>query len=48
MLNLARARRTLGLPDHPAHDALSDALATAELFLVLRKELDAKVLRELK
>lgn len=48
VLNLARARRAHGLPDHPAHDALSDALATAELFLVLRKALDARVLAELK
>jgi DNA polymerase-3 subunit epsilon len=48
VLNLARARRAHGLPDHPAHDALSDALATAELFLVLRKALDAKTLREVK
>jgi DNA polymerase-3 subunit epsilon len=47
-LNLTRARRRLGLPDHPAHDALSDALATAELFLVLRKALGARTLRELK
>ena len=48
VLNLTRARRQLGLPDHPAHDALSDALATAELFLVLRELLAAKTLRELK
>ncbi len=48
VLNLARARQARGLPEHPAHDALSDALATAELFLVLRKALDARVLAELK
>lgn len=48
VLNLARARRDRGLPEHPAHDALSDALATAELLLVLRRALDARTLRELK
>lgn len=33
--NLTKARRALGLPDHVAHDALSDAVATAELYIVL-------------
>lgn len=33
--NLTKARRVLGLPDYVAHDALSDAIATAELYLVL-------------
>jgi DNA polymerase-3 subunit epsilon len=47
VLNLSQARRLRGLPDYQAHDALTDALATAELFLVLRKELRARRLREL-
>jgi DNA polymerase-3 subunit epsilon len=47
-LNLARARRKFGLPEYQAHDALTDAIATAELFLVLRKVLAAKTLRDLK
>jgi DNA polymerase III subunit epsilon len=47
VLNLSRARRERGLPDYQAHDALTDALATAELFLVLRRELGARRLREL-
>jgi DNA polymerase-3 subunit epsilon len=46
-LNLAAARRAHGLPDYPAHDALTDAVATAELFLVLRHELGVRKLREL-
>jgi DNA polymerase-3 subunit epsilon len=46
-MNLTRARLERGLPDHPAHDALSDALATAELFLVLRETLGAKTLAAL-
>lgn len=33
---LADAREALGLPAHDHHDALADALATAELFLALR------------
>lgn len=45
-LNLASARRAYGLPDYPAHDATSDAIATAELFLVLRHALGARTLRE--
>ena len=47
-LNLSAARRQLGLPGYPAHDALTDAVATAELFLVLRDKLGAKTLRELR
>jgi DNA polymerase III subunit epsilon len=35
-LALGAARARLGLPAHHEHDALADALATAELFLVLR------------
>ncbi len=46
-LNLSKVRRGLGLPDYQAHDALSDALATAELFLVLRSRLGARTLRDL-
>jgi DNA polymerase-3 subunit epsilon len=45
--NLTEARRRHGLPDYVAHDALTDAIATAELFLVLRKALNAKKLRDL-
>jgi DNA polymerase-3 subunit epsilon len=47
VLNLSRARREHGLPEYQAHDALTDALAAAELFLVLRKELGARTLRDL-
>jgi len=46
-LNLTDARRQLGLPDYPVHDALTDAVATAELFLVLRSRLGAERLRHL-
>jgi DNA polymerase III subunit epsilon len=45
---LARARDARGLPPYPAHDALTDAIATAELFLVLRHELGARTLRDLR
>jgi DNA polymerase-3 subunit epsilon len=34
-LDLRKARRALGLPDYPVHDALSDAIAAAELYLAL-------------
>jgi DNA polymerase-3 subunit epsilon len=47
-LNLAEARRAQGLPEYAAHDALGDAVATAELFLVLRRRLGAKTLRDLR
>jgi DNA polymerase-3 subunit epsilon len=47
-LNLSRARRAFGLPDYGAHDALVDALSTAELFLVLRRALGARTLRDLR
>ena len=47
-LNLAAARRAIGLPDYPAHDATTDAIATAELFLVLRHALGARTLREVR
>jgi DNA polymerase-3 subunit epsilon len=47
VLNLTMARRKYGLPDYQAHDALTDAVATAELFLVLRKAIGARTLRHL-
>ena len=37
--DLQGARSALGLPPHRAHDALADAVATAELYLVLRSRL---------
>jgi DNA polymerase-3 subunit epsilon len=46
-LQLAAARRAYGLPEYQAHDALTDAVATAELFLVLRRVMGARSLREL-
>ncbi len=46
-LNLAAARRKLGLPDYAQHDALIDAISAAELFLVLRRQVGAKRLRDL-
>lgn len=46
-LQLSEARREHGLPDYQAHDALTDAVAAAELFLVLRRSLGARHLREL-
>lgn len=39
--DLAGARARFGLPPHRAHEALSDAVATAELFLVLAHRLRA-------
>jgi len=45
---LSEARAALGLPAHPGHDALGDALATAELFLVLRHKLGAYKLRHIR
>ena len=47
-LNLSEARREYGLPAYEAHDALTDAVATAELFLVLRKTLGARSVRDLR
>lgn len=47
-LNLTAARELQGLPPYQAHDALTDALATAELFLVLRTRLGARTLRDLR
>lgn len=34
-LRLATCRRRWGLPDYPAHHALNDAIATAELYLAI-------------
>lgn len=48
ILNLSAARASLGLPGYQAHDALTDAVAAAELFLVLRGKLGAKTLRDLR
>jgi len=48
VLHLGQARERLGLPPHLAHDALSDAVATAELFLVLASRLGARTLRDLR
>jgi DNA polymerase-3 subunit epsilon len=47
-LNLGDARRRHGLPEYQQHDALSDAVATAELFLVLRRRIGARTLRDLR
>jgi DNA polymerase-3 subunit epsilon len=47
-LNLTKARRRLGLPDYGAHDALTDAVSAAELFLVLRKQVGARTIRDLR
>lgn len=47
-LNLTAARREYGLPEYQAHDALSDAIAAAELFLVLRSALGARRLKDLR
>jgi DNA polymerase-3 subunit epsilon len=47
-LNLSAAREAHGLPPYRAHDALTDAVATAELFLVLRHALGARTLRDLR
>jgi DNA polymerase III subunit epsilon len=46
-LQLGRAREEYGLPPYQAHDALTDAIATAELFLVLRKVIGARTVRDL-
>jgi DNA polymerase-3 subunit epsilon len=47
-LDLGAARRRFGLPEYPAHDPVTDALAAAELFLALRRELGARTLRDLR
>jgi DNA polymerase-3 subunit epsilon len=46
--NLSEARRVHGLPAYEAHDALIDAVSTAELFLVLRQAIGARTLRDLR
>ncbi len=46
-LDLGRARAYLGLPAYPRHDAASDAVATAELFVALVVRLGARTLEEL-
>lgn len=46
--SLPEARASFGLPSHESHDALSDALATAELYLVLRHRLGAFTLRDIR
>jgi DNA polymerase-3 subunit epsilon len=48
VLNLAAARAAYGLPDYQAHDALTDAVATAELFLALRIAIGARTVRDLR
>jgi len=45
--SLGEIRETLDLPAYDYHHALTDALATAELFLVLRERLSLKTLRQL-
>jgi DNA polymerase III subunit epsilon len=47
-LNLAAARKRVALPEYASHDALTDAIAAAELFLVLRRRLAARTLRDLR
>ncbi|MGK7312410.1 MAG: 3'-5' exonuclease [Candidatus Longimicrobiales bacterium M2_2A_002] len=44
---LTEAREWFGLPRHRSHEALSDAVATAELFLVLAHRLGARRLSTL-
>ena len=46
--DLSGARRELGLGAHAEHDALHDALATAELFLALAARLDLETVRDLR
>jgi DNA polymerase-3 subunit epsilon len=48
VLRLGEARQRLGLPAYDSHDALSDALATAEMFLVVARKLGARTLRDLR
>jgi len=47
-LKLPVARAAHGLPEYQAHDALTDAVSAAELFLVLRAKLAVRTLRELR
>ena len=46
-LQLGKARAHFGLPAHREHHALADAVATAELFLMLSHRLEARTLRQL-
>lgn len=46
-LELGRARAYLGLPAYPRHDAASDAVATAELFVALVVRLGVRTVDEL-
>jgi len=46
--NLTAARRLLGLPAYAAHDPAVDAISAAELFLVLRDQLGARTVRDLR
>jgi DNA polymerase-3 subunit epsilon len=46
-LRLAEARAHFGLPAHEEHHALADAIATAELFLLLSHRLGVRTLRQL-
>jgi len=46
-LELDRARAYLGLPAYPRHDAASDAVATAELFVTLCVRLGARTVGDL-
>ncbi|MDQ3947411.1 MAG: 3'-5' exonuclease [Actinomycetota bacterium] len=45
--SLSAARARFGLPAHDSHDALSDAIATAELLLVLAQRLGARTVGDL-
>lgn len=45
--NLSAARAALGLPEHAAHDPLDDAIATAELLLVLAAHLEVRTVGDL-
>jgi DNA polymerase-3 subunit epsilon len=47
-IDLVAARAEHGLPEYQAHDPLSDAVATAELFLALRLALGARTVRDLR
>lgn len=46
-LELDRARAHLGLPPYPRHDAATDAVATAELFVTLAVRLGARTVGDL-
>jgi DNA polymerase-3 subunit epsilon len=46
-VELGQARVQIGLPRYPRHDAATDAVATAELFLVLVEKLGARTVRDL-